>query len=417
MVDQPSQNQTDQDREAGSGGTGSGKIKRFNQLDFAWYRGWVRRCLIGLIASLLLLSIAICFDFVQQQFFAWGILEEEYCLVYLILTLAGSLVILDRYLMHETDVHLARLEDPSLVESIFAQASEYINSQDNGQSSPRVQNLRDEVSRISNLDSDDWTEHQILQLERILADFFSNSDLISKSTAKLSELNEYAQDSQYKYDIDDYYRWQREITNLIDQILAEKEKEKENGESEPASGEKRSTLEWANKRLTSEYKSLLGHITDYKQDWNEGSTIIKNLIICTVSSTLLFLIMGIVPLVYPESPVNLSIVHWGLLGSAGALTAVARDFRKTDLLAVGNTFGKKELWRAILGSVLGFIAGLILWSLIVGEVLQQGVFPNLNSSYPSLRDCALSVFWAIVAGFSFDRIFDQVRAQGDGAIR
>ena len=398
MIDQPSSNQTTPE-EAPPPAEHRAGDKKSDDADFPRYRKYFRRFVIPLIGILLLLSIAICFDIVQGKLFAYGILEEKYCLVYLMLTVAASLIILDRYFMHDSEVNRARREDPSLVQSILGQAKEYINSENEQQNPEPVESLENEISRVESLDKDDRTEHEILHLERMLADFFSTSDLISKSTAKLSELNEYAQDSQYRYDLDDYYRWQKNILNLIDRISLLKEKEKDDSEGESDEINARRAQEWASTRLTSEYKSLLGHISGYKQDWNEGSTIIKNLIICTVSSTILFLIMGIIPLIYPESPQNLGIVHWGLLGSAGALTAVARDFRKTDLMAVGNTFGKKELWRAILGSVLGFIAGLILWSLIIGEVLEQGVFPDLSSDKLSLRDCALSVFWAIVAGF------------------
>ena len=338
--------------------------------------------------------------------------------IYILLTSLGALVIVDRHFMHLGDVYRARLEDASYVRSLIRQAKEYTDTEVDESNLPEKANLKSEICCLDSIGQDHWTEYQVLPLERKLAEFFCDSDLISKSTEKLSELNEYAQDSHYRYDIEEYYKWQTKIGDLIEEISTGKTQQTNDNKTTGSNGESgQDPAIWTSKRLVSEYKSLLAHISSYKHDWNEGSTIIRNLIICTVSSIMLFLIMGIIPIIYPDTRQSLGVVHWGLLGSAGALTAVARDFRKTDLMAVGNTFGKKELWRAILGSVLGFIAGLILWSLIIGEVLEQGVFPDLTSNNISIKDCALSVFWAIVAGFSFDRIFDQVRTQGDAGIR
>lgn len=367
------------------------------------------------VLTLIIFATATYFSFVQDKLVTRELLDDKYYLVYLLLSVVGAFVILDRYLMHGRDVHRARLEDPSYVHSVIQQAAEYTHAADGTEEPSKLDYLKNEINRVKKISEEEWTEYQILPLERQLANFCCDSDLISMSTEKLSELNEYAQDSHYRYDIEEYYLRETKVNGLVDQVLAQHEKG--SGSKDNKDEDLQSSENWPSQRLASEYKSLLGHISSYKHDWNEGSTIIKNLIICTVSSIILFLVMGTVPFVYPSSLQTLGLLHWGLLGSAGALTAVARDFRKTDLMAVGNTFGKKELLRAITGAGLGFMAGFVLWFLIYGEVLEQGIFPQINATETGLKDAALSAFWAIVAGLTFDRVFDHVKGQGDAAFR
>ena len=50
-------------------------------------------------------------------------------------------------------------------------------------------------------------------------------------------------------------------------------------------------------------------------------------------------------------------LHWGFLGTAGALTSVLNGLRDSDEVEVGNTRGVQLLRRTILGASLGFVAG------------------------------------------------------------
>ena len=362
-------------------------------------------CCVPIVALLLLIALGLCFGFAQNLMMTF---DREYCIVYILLLTSGLFVVVNRYVSHRSDVLTARAEDKSYVQSIFRQVDDICVA---GGDQSKLEDLRSERDRVEKLRASEWTEYEILPLERKLARFYSESDLIAKTTEKLNELNEYAQDSHYRYDIELYFKWEGKINELTERLVTLRENN-ETGTSIAGN------IDWTKERLKSEYNSLLEHICSYKEDWNEGSTIIRNLLICTVSLIILFLFMGIVPLIYPVATSGLTVVHWGLLGAAGALTAVARDFRQSDLLAVGNTEGKKELWRAILGSVLGFIAGMVLWALMSGDLLAGAViFPTVIPEKIQFKDVALSVFWAIVAGFSFDRIFDYVRAQGEGTFR
>ena len=322
---------------------------------------------IWLAAGLFLfIAILICLPYFEQTLHSF---DEEYCSVYALLSLAGVLILWDRFRMNKSEIFDARLEDESYVSSLMEQAKIFCATKEGDEQSKKVEKLQAQVDRIETIGPAQWTEYQILPLDKKLTKFFEDSELMAKSAEKLTELNEYAQDSHSRYDMEQYYKWDANISNLIEELSSLNEKPEGNADMDARKA-------WVRKQLRSGYRSLLEHIASYKQDWHEGSTIIRNLLVCTISSVILFLIMGIVPLIYPVGSPSISIVHWGLLGSAGALTAVARDFRKTDLIAVGDTYGKRELWRAILGAVLGFIAGLVLWSLILGGLAKGPFIPK-----------------------------------------
>ena len=66
------------------------------------------------------------------------------------------------------------------------------------------------------------------------------------------------------------------------------------------------------------------------------------------------------------------------------------------------------LRRAVLGATLGLVAGVLIYSLIVGGVVSDGyLIPNPVSS--KLADVSLSILVAFASGFSFERLFDRMR--------
>ena len=116
--------------------------------------------------------------------------------------------------------------------------------------------------------------------------------------------------------------------------------------------------------------------------------------------------MGILPIFYGKT---LSIIHWSFLGCSGALTAAIREIRQSNLTEVGYTDGKRELWRATIGSMLGFVAGGLAYGLISGEALKHGgMVPDVSGV--TLREVGLSIIWAFLGGYSFDRIFDRLHS-------
>ncbi|MDA2923763.1 hypothetical protein MYX65_03735 [Acidobacteria bacterium AH-259-L09] len=247
-----------------------------------------------------------------------------------------------------------------------------------------------------------WTEYQVLSLDRSLVDFLKEDDLKSRALSTLSELEDYAEDSTYRYEWNQYFKWQGRIEQAINKI------DEQSDENQEVRDEKASTLR-------AELKMLLEYLANYQMNWSEGSVRTRNLMIFGVIAIPVFIIMGLLPILHPCGEQLLIVLNWGLLGISGSLTAVLLDIRKSDLVEVGNTEGKKEVRRAILGATLGFVAAVLAYSMIWGGLLTGKIVPNLQSEERgSLEVIGLSVVWAVASGFSFERIFDRVRSTTTG---
>ena len=132
------------------------------------------------------------------------------------------------------------------------------------------------------------------------------------------------------------------------------------------------------------------------------------MMICGAVAVPIFIVMGLLPILYPGSNVSLGVLHWGVFGISGSTTAVLLYLYKSNRVEVGNTEGKSELWRAILGATLGFIAGVLIHSAISGGLIKTGTaIPELGSLDP--KDVGLSIILPFVAGFWFEGIFDRIR--------
>lgn len=69
------------------------------------------------------------------------------------------------------------------------------------------------------------------------------------------------------------------------------------------------------------------------------------------------------------------------------------------------------MWRAILGSSLGLVAGVLMYSMILGGILSGEAFPKINcEELASYVHIGRSVFWAIAAGYSLELVFDKLRS-------
>ena len=128
----------------------------------------------------------------------------------------------------------------------------------------------------------------------------------------------------------------------------------------------------------------------------------------------LVLVMGLVPVLHPSGNGLLGILNWGLLGVSGALTSTMLALRNSDLVEVGNTEGKKEVWRTVLGTALGFVAGVLTFGIFSGGLLSGAAIPSVISNNccntgltPS--DIGLSVVWGVASGLLFERVFERVR--------
>ena len=316
--------------------------------------------------------------------------------------LAG--IIVDRIIRYETRLHKLRSEDLSVVKSMIIEATTF-NSKI---SSPGIKpedfeskknQLSEEVSRLNKLISQDCcTEYQILPIQKMLVDFMSNDELKTTAQSTLVELQEYAEDSSYLYDKENYIKWEQRIEEA-EKLINEHEDKPENDRDEDSSS-----------YLRSELKALMEYVTGYTYTWTVGSELIRNLIICSAAAIPLLIVLGIIPVIHPNATesVELGFLSWGLLGTSGSLTAVLLGLRRSDLVEVGNTEGKKEIWRAIIGSALGFVSGILVYSLLAGGLIKEGAaVPHIASG--KINDISLMVFWAIGAGFSFEKIFDRFR--------
>ena len=90
------------------------------------------------------------------------------------------------------------------------------------------------------------------------------------------------------------------------------------------------------------------------------------------------------------------------------MTAVLLGLRKSDLVEVGNTKGKQELWKAVQAAALGLVAGVLIYSAISGEILMPGgIVPKICDG--TWKDLGLSTVWAFTAGLVFEDVFERLR--------
>ena len=297
-------------------------------------------------------------------------------------------------LRHEIRIHNRRKEDQSEIRALIQEAL----TADPGDMGEKHKQMREEVRRLTErIGPKSWTEFQVLPLDRMLIAFLPFEDLIARARSSLDELKEYAEGDAFSYNVRLYYRWEDTILSLIKEL----ETDEPNG-----NGDKRKGLE---EKLRANLRSLREHVADYQSNWATGSTIVSAISICGSFSVAISAIAGILPLLYPsQNPVVLGILHWGLLGVAGALSSALIGLRNVREVEVGSTLGEQELWRMILGVPLGLLAGILMFSALRGGLVQHGALvPNLEN--PQTPDTYLSVVWAIAAGMGLESVFERVR--------
>jgi hypothetical protein len=335
--------------------------------------------------------------------------------------LAG--IILFRYGLHKLVEHKARLVDHSDVKALFVEARtveprlKLADTTGKEEIRPidferKRHELNEEVKRLTGeVGEKGWTEYQILSLRQMLIDFYKIDDLIASSRSTLADLEEYAEDSAFYLDRAQYDRWEKRIEDAISE-LENKKKECEdkqcNNDTEESKRKNLLQIDDCAEKLRAEMRALVEYVAFYERSWSEGSALIRALTIIGVLSLPILLAMALFPFLCPFIEDSLCVYHWAILGIVGSLSAVLLSFRKSNLVEVGNTEGRRELRRTILGAGLGLTAGVIMYSMIMGDLLRGNLFPdNMTDMEP--KDIYRSVFWAITAGFAFERIFDQIR--------
>ena len=370
---------------------------------------WRRRILW--IARIFML-IGICWlIFVYSQIFSNSSALWQ-CIFCTYLALAGFLsgLVADFLVRHKMRVHESRKADRSEVEALIQEASnirprltrrprrpiDYDNKRE--KVVEEVRRLKDDVGPKG------WTEFQVLPLDRLRVDFLAIEDLKALALSSLEDLKEYAEGEAFSYTVSLYYSWDEKIKSAISDM---DELEKTEGKSDVDKDDEAEALR-ANLR------SLLYHVADYEFNWARGSTIVSGIRICGATAVVIFTLMGILPLMcsIPDAALScdfrLGVLNWGFLGVAGAIASALIGLRNAEEVEVGYTWGRRELWRAVLGAPLGFLAGILVFSALVGGVIASGsAVPDLKE--PELSDAYLSIVWAVVAGMGFESVFQRVR--------
>ena len=323
------------------------------------------------------------------------------CLAYLGLTFGiGGFASL-RYFQHSSAAHSTRLEDESVVNASIVEAKtvqpRLLEPLRPERFDQKKEDLDKEIQRLEALGPQGWTEYQLVSLYQMLVDFLNPSDLRSTTDSVMDVLEEYAGDSRFRYDRDYYAKWKKRVDDALEAI----------GDAQGVEADDKC------ERLRAVLKTLYDHVADFHAKWAEGSALTRDLLLVNAVAIPVFLLLGLVPAIHPSDSSALGIFNWAMLAVAGALAGSLRGLHASDVVEVGNTEGKQEIWRACSGATLGFVAGVLTYGIIVGELVAGGAVPTANAT--TLSDVGLSVVWGVAAGFSFERVFERVRTATEGA--
>jgi hypothetical protein len=299
--------------------------------------------------------------------------------IYLIPAFLFVTTAVDRILRHRRKVYEARLEDRSEVERLFLHPA-----LTQGQSSSII-------SHLKKIGPEGWTEYQVLPLRQLIIEKAPPEELIPMARTILTDLKEYSEDTSYSYDTDLYYDWK----SKIDLAIADYERNRSLGSD-------------AEKALRAVISGATEHVTDYEMKWVEGSNLVRSLLTVVSVGSIVLLYCGLLPLICPTMMFN--IFNWVVLGAVGALMGVLQNLRSSDVTEVGNTEGRKEIWRTVSGGTLGLIGGALAYAGIAAHVLGSGsLVPILDGhELVDLGNLGKAIIWAIAAGFLVDRIIERV---------
>lgn len=367
--------------------------------------------IVFLIISYVTLVLAVLY--LADQL-CWRILPPCICCTYIGFGIVLAMFIVDRLIRHECSVHKKCLVDISFVDALFVEAKTVQPTlvglmADEKHFRRKKTDMLKEVRRLKKLGNQSWTEYQVLSLNQMLVEFLKPDELIARAQSSLEDLEDYAKSSAYGgYDQKQYDKWKGRINEAINKIEAITKKDREFSEfKEDFPSYVEVQREDATKMLKAVLPTLLEHVATYQTYWAEGSAILYNgLMMVCLTAIPLFVVMGLLPLYHRDNG-TLGWFNWGLLAIVGALSTLFLRLHRSDLVEIGNTEGTKELWRAVLGATLAFVAGIVTYWMIAGKVLHfGGIVPKLDSSL--LNDVGLSILWSVGSGFCFERIFDRL---------
>ena len=385
------------------------KLVQFEDHIFPRQLRWQKRVVLLIVYVLSIGAFVVALD---QISFEQPLILSSYPLwAYTGFSLGLAGLFLDRYLRHKVIVHRSRLEDPSEIQASIQEAKTVeprlsIPTMKPDNYPEKTNELDSEVERLDEIGPEAWTEYQVLPLKHLLVDFLKLDDLRALAHLILTELGQYAQDSAYHYDTKTFTTWENRVDRALEKIAE--------FERLPDSDEKVPRLDESAEALRAEVTILLDHLAGYQLYWKEGYALVNSLRICSAVAIPVLLAMGFLPFVHPSGDVEFGVLSWALFGAVGALTGVLLSLRKSDVIEVGNTEGRKELSRAVSGSTLGLVAGVVTYSLMTGGLVQGPAIPNPNDL--EMGNVILTLLWAVGGGFSFERIFERMRVMTETAV-
>ena len=372
---------------------------------------------LGICYSIILIQLLHCVPSkISGYLYSSGypFLVPNPCFTYIALILAPLAWLVHFKIWQKKKVNKLRLEDPSEVKALIVEAetTEPGMAEKEGKpdySGKEWEKLQKQAEKLERLGDKNWEEYQILPLKVMLVDFLKPDDLKARAKSGLEKLREYRDSMADQFGADHFKEWSKSINDgckKIDDIKkGDEEQDKEfirrkNEASEPLRGKLR---------------MLLRHVTDFDKNWAEGTAIINSLMVFVVIALPHLFALGILPFFY-KCPYfmdgNLPILNMAVLGVCGSLAAVLLRFYrmyKSDviLVEIGDTKGRIQLTLAILGTALGLVAGILIYAMVAGKLLDGDLFPNFPPEN-GFEDVARAIFWGIASGFSFELIFNRM---------
>ena len=166
---------------------------------------------------------------------------------------------------------------------------------------------------------------------------------------------------------------------------------------------------------------LREEIDDLKHRHGYGEAIIESVVYWSIFSGISLSIIGLSPLFHePYFQGDLTIVHWAVFGSVGAIVATVNKLNNNETYKIAEDEGTSERKSMIHGCFLGIMTSILLYLSIKAGLLEGAIFPELgdgNGPKQTIKDNALSVLWAIAAGFMGGKWLDRFVKRMDGPIQ
>ena len=168
-----------------------------------------------------------------------------------------------------------------------------------------------------------------------------------------------------------------------------------------------------------EYLSIIrAEVDNVRYNTGYGEAIIESMTYWSVISGIALLVIGLSPLFDPPYFENeLYISHWAIFGFQGALLSTIIYMRKLEPFDIGEDDGNSQLRKMVMGMFIGAIAAIMLYLAIQSGMFGGKALPKLTSNKNGIDDPmvinALSVFWAIAAGFSGSTLIERLLRQAE----